>query len=197
MRRFLSLIPAIVAVAGPALAADDAAAAGCGEAIAFYLVAAVAAASALGCVIAANIVRMAMCLLGTLGAVALLYFLMAANFLGVIQLIVYAGGTLIVIVFGIMLTAREYWVRLKPRRVEVIAGLIVGLGMFAGLVAILLRTAWTPARPEPEAQPVARLGEALLSTYLVPFELASVLLLAVMVGAAYLAQPVRKSEDQG
>src|SRR5512140_1524698 len=66
------------------------------EAVAFYLLAALAAGSALGCVIATNIVRMAMCLLGTLGGVALLYFLLAANFLGVIQLIVYAGGTLIV-----------------------------------------------------------------------------------------------------
>jgi NADH-quinone oxidoreductase subunit J len=192
----MSLIAAVVAVAGPALAADDAAASGCGEAVAFYLVAAVAAASALGCAIASNIVRMAMCLLGTLGAVALLYFLMAANFLGVIQLIVYAGGTLIVIVFGIMLTAREYRARLKPRRVEIVAGLIVGLGMFAGLVTILLRTTWTPARPELAAQPVARLGDALLSTYLVPFELASVLLLAVMVGAAYLAQPLGTREDR-
>ena len=55
-----------------------------GVVIAFYILAAAAAASAIGCVISTNIVRMAMCLLGTLGSVALLYFLMAANFLAVI-----------------------------------------------------------------------------------------------------------------
>jgi len=76
-----------------------------GEAIAFYLLALLVAGSAFGCVIARNIVRMALCLLGTLGRVALLYFLLSASFLGVIQLIVYAGGTLVVIVFGVMLTA--------------------------------------------------------------------------------------------
>lgn len=162
------------------------------EAIAFYILAAVAAGSALGCVIATNIVRMAMCLLGTLGSVALLYFLMAANFLGVIQLIVYAGGTLIVIVFGVMLTSRAYGVRLRPRTVEMIAGLIVCAGLFAGLVTILAHTAWPPATPNAQGYPVATLGRELLTTYLVPFEVASVLLLAVMIGAAYLAQPVKK-----
>ena len=164
-----------------------------GTAIAFYILAAAAAASAIGCVIASNIVRMAMCLLGTLGSVALLYFLMAANFLGVIQLIVYAGGTLIVIVFGIMLTARTYGVRLRPKRIEVAAGLLVGVALFVGLTAILLRTTWTAATPKPAGCTVAGLGQALLSTYLVPFELVSVLLLAVMIGAAYLSQPVERN----
>ena len=112
------------------------------EAVAFYLLAALTVGFALGCVIATSIVRMAMCLLGALGTVALLYFLMAATFLGVIQLIVYAGGTLVVIVFGIMLTSRAAGPRLKPRAIEVAAG---------GVVFILL--------------------------------------LAVMIGAAYLAQP--------
>ena len=166
-----------------------------GTAIAFHVLAAAAAASAIGCVIASNIVRMAMCLLGTLGSVALLYFLMAANFLAVIQLIVYAGGTLIVIVFGIMLTTRTYGVRLRPKRIEVAAGLLVGLALFVGLAAILLRTAWTAATPEPAGYTVAGLGQALLSTYLVPFELVSVLLLAVMIGAAYLSRPVRDEKN--
>jgi NADH-quinone oxidoreductase subunit J len=164
-----------------------------GEAIAFYLLAALAAGSALGCVIATNIVRMAMCLLGTLGAVALLYFLMAANFLGVIQLIVYAGGTLILIVFGIMVTSRAYGEKLKPRRSEALIGALVVLALFAGLVAILWRGPWTTVAPADQSNSVAAIGQALLGTYLVPFELASVLLLAVMIGAAYLAQPAARN----
>ena len=170
-----------------------------GEAIAFYLIAAAAALAALGCALATNIVRMAMCLLGTLGAVALLYFLMAANFLGVIQLVVYAGGTLIVIVFGIMLTSRSYGPKLRPKRIEAVAGTIVCLGLFAGLAAILLNTLWTSsaaAVTAPQSWDVAQIGQALLSTYLVPFELASVLLLAVMIGAAYLAQPGAGPEEK-
>jgi NADH-quinone oxidoreductase subunit J len=164
-----------------------------GEAIAFYMLAVLAAGSALGCVIATNIVRMALCLLGTLGAVALLYFLMAANFLGVIQLIVYAGGTLILIVFGIMVTSRMYGEKLKPRRSEALIGALVVLALFAGLVAILWRGPWVTVVPTEQPNSVAAIGQALLGTYLVPFELASVLLLAVMIGAAYLAQPAARN----
>ncbi len=167
-----------------------------GEAVAFYLLALLVAGSAFGCVIARNIVRMALCLLGTLGGVALLYFLMSASFLGVIQLIVYAGGTLVVIVFGVMLTSRAAGVQLRPRRSEAIGGAIVCLGLLAGLVAILVRTAWPRAQTGPQGYDVAQLGHALLSTYLVPFELVSVLLLAVMIGAAFLAHSGERSEPR-
>ncbi len=162
-----------------------------GNAVAFYVLAAAATLAALGCVIATNIVRMALCLLAALAAVALLYFLMAANFLGVIQLIVYAGGTLVVIVFGVMLTSRVYGQKLRPRPGETALAWLVCAALLVGLVAILLQTTW-PAAPPPTAYSVREIGQALLTDYLLPFELASVLLLAVMVGAAYLAAPLRQ-----
>jgi NADH-quinone oxidoreductase subunit J len=158
------------------------------ETIAFYVLAALAAGSALGCALATNIVRMAMCLLGTLGAVALLYFLLAANFLGAVQLIVYAGGTLIVIVFGVMLTSRA-GLRLRAKPFETALAGVVCLGLLAGLVAILTRTKWMAEQPVAASFELGRFGTELLNAYLVPFELVSVLLLAVMIGAAYLAQP--------
>ena len=71
------------------------------DSLAFYIFAAVSLTSAIGIVVTTNIVRTAMCLLGTLGGVACLYFLLDANFLAAVQLIVYAGGTLILIVFGV------------------------------------------------------------------------------------------------
>jgi NADH-quinone oxidoreductase subunit J len=174
-----------------------------GEAVAFYLVAGAAALAALGCVIATNIVRMAMCLLGALGAVALLYFLLGASFLGVIQIIVYAGGTLIVIVFGVMLTSRTYGERMRARPLELAAGLVVGLALLTGLVTILRHANWAgpgvavDAAGVPATFTTAQIGAALLSPYLLPFELASVLLLAVMIGAAYLASPVHRKSGQG
>ena len=168
-----------------------------GEAIAFYLVAAVLVVSALGCVLASNIVRMAMCLLGTLGGVALLYFLMAANFLGAVQLIVYVGGTLIVIVFGVMLTSRASGVKLRARPVETVVGALVGLALFVGVTRILVHTAWPVVSPSAQNSEVAQLGTDLLTTYLVPFEVVSVLLLAVMIGAAYLVQADTHSGPTG
>jgi len=161
------------------------------EAALFYIVGGAAALTALGCVISTNIVRMATCLFGTLGAVAILYFLMAATFLGAIQLIVYAGGTLIVIIFGVMLTSKSPWVKYVPKRVELVAGGVVCLALFAGLVKLLVDANWSGGQPNAQGYEVANIGWSLLTTYLVPFELASVLLLAVMIGAAYLARPER------
>jgi NADH-quinone oxidoreductase subunit J len=199
------LLPLAWVTAAPAQEADSGAAAGevlvaietaqpdpaaisaATEAILFYIVGGVAALSALGCVLSVNIVRMAVCLFGTLGAVAILYFLMAANFLAVIQLIVYAGGTLIVIVFGIMLTSKSPWVRYVPRPVELVIGGAVCLLLFVGLTVALLGAPWDAPHEAAAGYEVAQIGQALLTTYLVPFELVSVLLLAVMIGAAYLA----------
>jgi NADH:ubiquinone oxidoreductase subunit 6 (subunit J) len=158
------------------------------EALAFYAVGGVAALCALGCVITTNIVRMAVCLFGTLGSVAILYFLMAANFLGAIQLIVYAGGTLIVIIFGVMLTSKAPWVKFVPRPVEVVAGAVVCGALFIGMLVAIQRMVWSPGKSAASGFTVEQIGRDLLTTYLVPFELASVLLLAVMIGAAYLAR---------
>lgn len=158
------------------------------EALAFYVIGGAAALCALGCVLTTNIVRMAVCLFGTLGSVAILYFLMAANFLGAIQLIVYAGGTLIVIIFGVMLTSKAPWVKFVPKQVEVAAGAVVCGALFVGMFVAIQRTVWLPAKSAVSGFTVEQIGLNLLTTYLVPFELASVLLLAVMIGAAYLAR---------
>jgi NADH-quinone oxidoreductase subunit J len=161
------------------------------EAILFYLVAALVAGSALGCVLSFNIVRMATFLFAALGSVAILYFLMSATFLGAIQLIVYAGGTLIVIIFGVLLTSQSPWVKFAPKRIEIAAGAVVCATLFGGLSAAVLRQNWTRLGAD-QVIDVAAFGRELLTTYLVPFELASVLLLAVMIGAAYLARAEKR-----
>ena len=131
---------------------------------------------------------MATWLFGTLGSVAVLYLLLGATFLGAIQLIVYAGGTLILLIFGVMLTSKSPWVRFDCRGVELVAAGGVAGALFLGLVTMVYRTDWpTEARVAPGA-PVAELGKSLLTTYLVPFEVASVVLLVVLVAAAYLAR---------
>ncbi len=163
------------------------------ESIMFYVVALTIVCLSIGCVISVNIVRMAMCLFGTLGSVAILYFLLSATFLGAIQLIVYAGGTLVVIIFGVMLTSQSPWARYVPGKLEIIAGAVVGLALFIGLASAIVQMDFGPATVLPRSYYVHEIGKALLTTYLVPFELASVLLLAVMIGAAFLARPERRN----
>lgn len=159
------------------------------EALAFYLFAAVALGSAIAIVVTGNIVRAAVGLLGTLGAVAALYFVLNANLLAVIQLIVYAGGTLILIVFGVMLTSSSPWATFALSRGQKAAAVAVALLLAVGLTTLLVTAGWSPATGElAESASVAAAGHALLNEYLVPFEVASVLLLVVMIGAAYLAR---------
>jgi len=158
------------------------------EAVLFYAVAAVTVIATLGICIGKNIVRMAVWLFIALGSVAMLYFLLAANFLGAVQLIVYAGGTLILLVFGVMLTSKSPWARFESAKHELLAaGVVCGL-LLATLCTVVLRAIWPVTQGIVPGAAVADLGRALLTTYLVPFEVAGVLLMIVMVGAAHLAR---------
>ncbi len=163
------------------------------EALLFYLFATGMVGSSLAILLTRDIVRAATWLLGTLGSAAGLYFLLAANFLAAVQLIVYAGGILILIVFGVMLTSRG-GPGAGARARERVAAAMVSLVLFVALTAMLVRAPWTasPAAQPGGAASLRQIGHELLTTYLVPFEAASVLLLAVMIGAAYLARPEKR-----
>lgn len=161
------------------------------EGIFFYVFAIGTLVSGLMICAAKNVVRMAVWLFFVLGSVAMLYFVLGANFLAAIQLIVYAGGTLILLIFGVMLTNKSPWFRLNVDLREYFAAAAVGGVLLVTLVAAILMTWPMTFPPEPNQAPgftVGELGTSLLTTYLVPFEVVSVLLLVVMIGAAYLAR---------
>lgn len=166
------------------------------NAVLFYMCAAIVVGSALWVVVSRSIVRMALALLFTLVGVGGLYFCLNAEFLAAVQLVVYAGGTLILIVFGVMLTNPTTAKLSSPRRLEVVVGTGIGLLLLAALVTAIRRStlAGNGAEAPSGSYAVGKLGEALLGDYLVPFEIISVLLLAVMIGAAYLAKARRKGE---
>jgi len=158
------------------------------EALLFYAVAALTVASAAGICFSKSIVRMAVWLFGALGGVAMLYFLLAANFIACIQLIVYAGGTLVLLVFGVMLTSKSPWVRFEPNKVEVFGAGGVCAALFTCLYFVLGRAVWHSTEGIVPGASMVEFGTSLITTYLVPFEVAGVLLLIVMVGAAHLAR---------
>jgi NADH:ubiquinone oxidoreductase subunit 6 (subunit J) len=158
------------------------------ETLMFYLVAGGTILSAVGVCISRNIVRMAVWLFIALGSVALLYFLLAAYFLAAIQLIVYAGGTLVLLIFGVMLTSKSPWVKFEAGKGEVVLATLVCVTLLGVLVTVLSRTTWAGVETVVPGAPVEALGRELLTKYLVPFEVAGVLLMIVMVGAAHLAR---------
>jgi NADH:ubiquinone oxidoreductase subunit 6 (subunit J) len=161
----------------------------------FLLLAGVAVLSALVAAFAPKVFFAVVGLLGAFVAVAGLYALLGADFVAVAQLLVYVGGILVLLVFAVLLTGRVLGrVGLEPPPSVILPSLVGGL-VFFGLAITIRSTSWiTPtALPEPEPT-TAALGRALLDPerYLLPFELASVLLLAALVGAAYL---VRRRRD--
>lgn len=182
----------------------------------FYLFAAITCAFALAVLFSNHIVHMAFYLVISLGASAGLFILAGAEFVGAMQLLIYVGGTLVLLIFGVMLTAQERFISMKTRGGEWVMGALVG----GALLVLLVRTAfgvddWSRPRPHPEevspiaSQTATQLGLALLgirpdasdhadprlrqgmSGYLLLFEIASVHLLIVLIGAAYLARTKR------
>lgn len=173
----------------------------------FLLFSFVACAFAVAVVLSANIVRMALYLIISLAATAGLFFLAGADFVGSMQLLIYVGGTLVLLVFGVMLTSQDRFVSMQTSREEMwIAGL-VGACLLAMLVwAAVSVDDWKPLdRAVAEAVPLqptaAPIGLGLLgprvdgadrSGYLLVFEIISIHLLVVLVGAAFLARAQRK-----
>src|SRR5215213_3503531 len=128
----------------------------------FWVFALMSAASAFGVVISRNIVRTAVCLLFTLLGVGGLYFLLNAEFLAAVQLVVYAGGTLILIVFGVMLTSKSPFSRFEPKLGEVVVGVsLTGIVLFA-LVMAIVKTDFANEPLAVAGYPVDRLGQVLL-----------------------------------
>jgi NADH-quinone oxidoreductase subunit J len=187
----------------------------------FYLLAAITGVSAVAVVVTQNIVRAAVWLLFTLAGVSGLFFLLAADFVGATQLLVYVGGTLVLVVFGVMLTAQGPFVNMRIGAAEWAIALSVGLTLYG-----ILATSLVISKPFEAggSQPVSvempdstMLGQALLGqsqaspnglvsgvprtapprirqpmSYLLPFEIVSVHLLVVLIGAAYLARAKRR-----
>lgn len=194
------------------------------SAVLFYILAVLTGVSAVAVVLTQNIVRAAAWLLFSLAGTSGIFFLLGADFIGATQLLVYVGGTLVLVVFGVMLTAQGPFVTMRIGAAEWAISLAVGLLLYAVLAVSLFNVSPPPAQ---EGQPAAGmppsidLGGSLLGIkqatpqgeitgtlppargrerrrmgYLLPFEIVSVHLLVVLVGAAYLARAKRR-RDQG
>jgi len=139
-------------------------------------------------VLGKNIVRAAVALIFAFCGVAGLYVLLEAEFLAAVQVLIYVGGITILLLFAIMLTSRIGATATRVVNDQVALSAIAGAGLLVGLCYAALRGLPALVGPPrlPETSPF--LGRALLTTYALPFEVVSVLLLAGMVGAIVLAR---------
>ena len=157
-------------------------------AVIFYLVAAVTVVSAAMVAFSRNIIYSAFSLLGTFAGVAGIYVLLGADFVAAVQLLIYVGGILVLILFAVMLTHRITDVQITNRAAGRIPALAIVAILLALLIQTLRQTPWAKAKEILYVPTSAKIGDLFLESYLLPFELASLVLLAALIGAVVLAR---------
>lgn len=190
----------------------------------FWVIGLLTSLCAIMVVMSQNIVRAAAWLLFTLAGVAGVFFLLGADFVGTTQLIVYVGGILVLVVFGVMLTAQGPFISMKTSAAEWAVSGVAGLLLFGMLATCLTLATWPEAPKSTQleekdaatAMSTHELGLAFLGlesatpdarlplpeakvpvlrkrmSYFLPFEIVSIHLVVVLIGAAYLARAKRR-----
>jgi NADH-quinone oxidoreductase subunit J len=161
--------------------------------ILFLITAVVILASAVMVVASRNLVHAALWLVATLFGVAMLYALLNAGFIAVVQVVIYIGAIAILFIFAVMLTRREMRDKGPGLNKNWWASALVSLLVFGGLVWLLSN--WSGFSSQASAtlpagfDAVSELGSALISPneFVLPFEVASILLVAALIGAVYIA----------
>ena len=157
--------------------------------IIFYIFAIVTLLSAGIVVFSKNIVYAAFSLLFTFSAVAGIYVLLNADFIAITQLLIYVGGIMVLMLFGVMLTTNAANVDLNTQTLKSLPATVIVAIISALLVSTMISTKWKTSESGEQVQTtVAGLGELLLTKYLLPFEIASIVLLIAIIGAAFLAR---------
>ena len=154
----------------------------------FWAVTSVTIISALGVVLSNQLIYSAMSLLFTLFGIAGLYVFLWADFMTGIQLLVYVGGILTLIIFGIMLTNKISSARLSQTNMQQGIGSVVSLWLLIVLSLVISKTNWYSASSSEPASTVDKIGTLLMTKHLLAFEGISLLLLGALIGAAILAR---------
>ncbi len=158
--------------------------------IMFYAISGITLVGALGVALSRHILYAALSLMLSLAGVAALFVMLSADFVAGVQFLIYVGGVLVLTLFAVMLTQGIADVEVSNRSVGRFGAGLVTAGFFALVARAVLVARW-PSLPDdaaPVASSTAAMGDALLGPYVLPFELASVVLLAVLVGAVVLSR---------
>jgi NAD(P)H-quinone oxidoreductase subunit 6 len=159
--------------------------------VSFGLLAVMVIGTALGVVLLPNIVHSAFLLAGVFLSISGIYILLNADFVAAAQILVYVGAVNVLILFAIMLVNKQEDFSQVPRRwIRQVATAVVGLGLLALLTTMILITPWPISSVSPAVveNTLVTIAEHFFSDFLLPFELASVLLLMAMVGAIIIAR---------
>ncbi len=159
------------------------------ETVEFGGLAVVLLASSLAVVLTRNLFHSVLYLAVVLVATGGVFLLLGAAFLFGVQLLLYAGGVVTIVVFAIMLTERLVGERIRQTSRSLVKGAIVSVGVFVGVLVFFSRVSLPAKRPPPPGNLTAALGEALVTRYVLAFELLAILFVAALLGALYFARP--------
>ncbi len=136
-----------------------------------------------------NLIYSAFSLLITFVGLAGLYGLLMADFIAATQILIYAGAVLILLLFGIMLTARKTSIEITQSNLPRLPGAIISSLIFLLLMVVIFSEPnWNSATNPGIKETVPMIGKLLMTKYLIPFELASILLLAALIGSVFIAR---------
>jgi NADH-quinone oxidoreductase subunit J len=163
-------------------------------ALVFYVIAALTIGSALIVALSRNITYSAFSLLGSFVGVVGLYAMLAADFVAIVQLLVYVGGILVLMIFAVMLTHRIDDVAVSNRSVGRLPAACI-LGFVGVIMGICVATAGWVKKADVSITPTtAGIGDAFLGPYILPFELASIVLLVALIGAVVVSRKEVRGE---
>ena len=159
------------------------------EQITFAALSVILVGSALAVVWSKNLFHAVLWLALALTGTAGIFLLLDAEFLAAVQLLLYAGGIITIVVFAIVVTERLIGERLTQTNMRIGGAALVSAVLLAFIVVVLGRHGLPVSRPEMPGDLTRLIGEAVLTRYVLPFELLAVLMLAGMLGAIYFARP--------
>lgn len=155
--------------------------------IVFYFFVLVAAISSIGILFSKNVFKAALLLLVCLLAIAALYIFTMAEFIAITQILIYAGGILVVIIFGIMITSKLSGKPLHVGHTHLFSGLLAALTIFILLIFSFIRDLDLPKPISiTESNNIEMLGTNFITDYALPFQMAGILLLVALIGAAVI-----------
>jgi NADH:ubiquinone oxidoreductase subunit 6 (subunit J) len=161
--------------------------------IIFYVFAVLTIGAASIVVFSRHIVRAVFALLFAFFGVAGIYVFLLADFIAVTQLLIYVGGILVLLLFGVMLTNRQINVDAKSGTIQTLPAVAIVSALAGSIVGIFWSTDWKVNPQMPSFDKTApQIGELLLTKYLLPFEVASIVLLVALIGAAMIARREKK-----
>jgi NADH-quinone oxidoreductase subunit J len=160
----------------------------------FYVLAAVTVLGAAGVALSRNILYSALGLLAALLGAGSLYVFLSADFVAVTQLLIYVGGVLVLVLFAVMLTNRITEITVSNTSFGLFGGFLLFVASAPVLLAVAVITPWRTTPPGPLVVTTQVIGDAFLTKWLLPFEIASLVLLATLVGAVVIARKEVKAD---